>query len=90
MRSIRILIVEDNPDLAENISDFFESQGHLLDFALDGIGGLHLALTEDYDAIILDIMLPRMDGLTLCRKLRKAGSKQNTSFNVNRSRHTFR
>ena len=76
MRSIRILIVEDNPDLAENISDFFESQGHLLDFAMDGIGGLHLALTEDYDAIILDIMLPRMDGLTLCRKLREVGSKQ--------------
>ena len=76
MRSIRILIVEDNPDLAENISDFFESQGHLLDFAMDGIGGLHLALTEDYDAIILDIMLPRMDGLTLCRKLREARSKQ--------------
>jgi DNA-binding response OmpR family regulator len=43
---------------------------------MDGIGGLHLALTEDYDAIILDIMLPRMDGLTLCRKLREAGSKQ--------------
>jgi len=76
MRSIRILIVEDNPDLAENISDFFESQGHLLDFAMDGIGGLHLALTEDYDAIILDIMLPRMDGLTFCRKLREAGIKQ--------------
>jgi DNA-binding response OmpR family regulator len=76
MRSIRILIVEDNPDLAENISDFFENQGHLLDFAMDGIGGLHLALTEDYDAIILDIMLPRMDGLTFCRKLREAGIKQ--------------
>ena len=75
MRSIRILIVEDNPDLAENISDFFESQGHLLDFAMDGIGGLHLALTEEYDAIILDIMLPRMDGLTFFRKLREADSK---------------
>jgi len=76
MRSIRILIVEDNPDLAENIADFFESQGHLLDFAMDGIGGLHLALTEDYDVIILDIMLPRMDGLTFCRKLREEGAKQ--------------
>ena len=76
MRSIRILIVEDNPDLAENISDFFESQGHLLDFAMDGIGGLHLALTEEYDVIILDIMLPRMDGLTFCRKLREADGKR--------------
>jgi len=76
MKSIRILIVEDNPDLAENIADFFESQGHLLDFAMDGIGGLHLALTENYDVIILDIMLPRMDGLTFCRKLREEGGKQ--------------
>lgn len=76
MKSIRILIVEDNPDLAKNIADFFESQGHLLDFAMDGIGGLHLALTEDYDVIILDIMLPRMDGLTFCRKLREEGGKQ--------------
>ena len=63
MRSLRILIVEDNTDIAENIADFLEIQGHLLDFAMDGIGGLHLALTQDYDAIILDIMLPGMDGL---------------------------
>ena len=75
MRSLRILIVEDNTDIAENIADFLELQGHLLDFALDGIGGLHLALTQDYDAIILDIMLPGMDGLTFCRKLRKEGEK---------------
>jgi DNA-binding response OmpR family regulator len=45
------------------------------DFAMDGIGGLHLALTQDYDAIILDIMLPGMDGLTFCRKLREEGEK---------------
>jgi DNA-binding response OmpR family regulator len=46
-----------------------------MDFAMDGIGGLHLALTQDYDAIILDIMLPGMDGLTFCRKLREEGEK---------------
>ena len=75
MRSLRILIVEDDTDIAENIADFLEVQGHLLDFAMDGIGGLHLALTQDYDAIILDIMLPGMDGLTFCRKLRQEGAK---------------
>ncbi|MGD8764364.1 MAG: response regulator transcription factor [Desulfobacteraceae bacterium] len=75
-RSIRILIVEDNPDIAENIAEYLELQGHVLDFAMDGIGGLHLALTEDYDAIILDIMLPGMDGLIFCRKLREEGGKQ--------------
>ena len=76
MRSLRILIVEDNSDIAENIADFLEIQGHLLDFAMDGIGGLHLALTQDYDAIILDIMLPGIDGLAFCRKLREEGAKQ--------------
>ena len=65
--SLRLLIVEDNSDIAENIADYLEVQGHVLDFAMDGIGGLHLALTQDYDAIILDIMLPGMDGLTFCR-----------------------
>ena len=70
-RPLQILIVEDNADIAENIGDYLEQQGHVLDFAMDGIGGLHLALTQDFDVIVLDIMLPGMDGLTFCRKLRK-------------------
>ena len=73
---LRILVVEDNTDIAENIADFMETGGNQLDFAMDGIGGLHLALTQDYDAIILDVMLPGMDGFTFCRKLRKEGGKQ--------------
>ena len=72
---LRILIVEDNIDIAENISDYLEIQGHLTDFAMDGIGGLHLAVTQDYDAIVLDILLPGMDGLTFCRNLRQEGGK---------------
>ena len=75
LRVLRILIVEDNIDIAENIADYFDLQGHVTDFAMDGIGGLHLALTQEYDAIILDIMLPGMDGLTFCRKLRNEGEK---------------
>jgi DNA-binding response OmpR family regulator len=74
-RALRILIVEDNIDIAENIADFFELQGHLTDFAMDGIAGLHFALTQDYDAIILDIILPGMDGLTVCRRLKEEGEK---------------
>jgi DNA-binding response OmpR family regulator len=71
---LRILVVEDNADIAENIGDYLEQQGHILDFAMDGIGGLHLAMTHDFDVVVLDIMLPGMDGLTFCRKLRKEAS----------------
>ncbi|MCD4674796.1 MAG: response regulator transcription factor [Desulfobacula sp.] len=67
---LRILIIEDNRDLAENIGDYLEASGHVVDYAMNGIGGLHLALTKFYDVIILDLMLPGMDGLTLCKKLR--------------------
>lgn len=74
-RPLRILVVEDNADISENIGDYFEARGHILDFAMEGIGGLHLALTQDYDIIVLDIMLPGMDGLTFCRKLRIEGRK---------------
>lgn len=75
-KCLRVLIIEDNRDLAENISDYLEGKGHLIDYAQDGIGGLHLALTETYDVIILDIMMPGMDGLTLCKKLREEGKKE--------------
>jgi len=73
---LRILIVEDNTDLAENIADYLKEQGHMLDIASDGIGGLHLAVTKEYDAIILDVMLPGMDGLSFCRKLRAEAEVQ--------------
>ena len=67
---MKILVVEDNKDIAENIADYLEPLGHSLDFAADGMLGLHLAETEPFDIIVLDIMLPRMDGMTLCRRLR--------------------
>lgn len=73
---MRILIIEDNSDLAANIYDYLEEKGHILDAAADGITGLHLAIVNDYDAIILDLTLPGLDGLTLCKKLRDEASKQ--------------
>ena len=73
---MRVLVVEDNEDIAGNIADYLEAQGHILDFAMDGISGLHLALTEIYDVMVLDIVLPGMDGLTLCRKMRESASRE--------------
>ena len=67
---MRVLIIEDNADVAEHIGDFLDLEGHTVDFAPDGVVGLHLGVTETYDAIVLDLMLPRIDGLALCRRLR--------------------
>jgi len=73
---MRILIIEDNRDIAANLTAFLSARAHVIDVAGDGIGGLHLALTHDYDAIVLDLMLPGMDGLALCRKLRGEAGRQ--------------
>lgn len=70
---MRLLVVEDNRNLVSNLFEFFEPRGHQLDAAPDGIVGLHLASTHDYDAIILDWMLPRLDGCELLRRLRAGG-----------------
>lgn len=73
--ALHILVIEDNPDLAANVCDFLEAKGHIVDAAGDGITGLHLAVTKNYDAIVLDIILPGMDGLTLCRKFREEAKR---------------
>lgn len=72
---MRVLIVEDNPDIAANLGDFLEDHGHTVDFAGDGVTGLHLAVVNDFDVIVLDLALPGMDGLELCRKLRTDAGK---------------
>lgn len=68
---MRVLLIEDNNDLAIEMAEFLENHGHTIDAAGDGITGLHLAMVNDYDAIVMDIMLPGMDGLEVCRRLRE-------------------
>jgi DNA-binding response OmpR family regulator len=72
---MRILIIEDDSTIAANLYDYFEGRGHTMDAAADGITGLHLAVTQDFDAILLDLNLLGMDGLTLSRKLRSDAGK---------------
>jgi len=69
---IRVLVVEDNGKLAANIVDYLHSCGHAPDIASDGLTGLHLAASKPYDVIVLDVGLPGMDGLSLCRHLRQS------------------
>ena len=66
-----ILLVEDNHDIAAMVGDHLEAGGYEVDYAADGLTGLHLAVTESFDAILLDLMLPGMDGMEICRKLRE-------------------
>lgn len=67
----RLLIIEDNPELVANLYAFFEPLGYVLDDARDGATGLRMATQNDYDAILLDLMLPRLDGMALCHRLRQ-------------------
>lgn len=68
---MRILVVEDNRDILANVLDYLSLKGYSVDCAQDGLSGLHLAATEHYDLIVLDIMLPGMDGYQLCKRLRE-------------------
>jgi len=70
---MKLLLVEDHQDIAEIIFDYFEIKGYVLDYAGDGHLGLELATKNHYDLIILDIMLPHMNGITLCQTLRTNG-----------------
>ena len=71
--TIKLLIIEDNIDVAGILGDYFEAKGMELDFADNGELGLSLAQAFDFDAIVLDLMLPKLDGLSLCKTLRSLG-----------------
>ncbi|WP_067134519.1 response regulator transcription factor [Microtetraspora malaysiensis] len=71
---MRVLLVEDERRLAELVKSGLAGEGFAVDIALDGAEGLWLATENTYDAIVLDVMLPRMNGYAVCRRLREAGN----------------
>ena len=68
---MRILVIEDNRDILANVLDYLQLKGFGVDCASDGLSGLHLASTGHYDLIVLDIMLPGIDGYQVARRLRE-------------------
>jgi two-component system OmpR family response regulator len=68
---MRILIVEDEPDLLRSIAQALREEGYAVDTAADGADGLFNAGSYDYDAIVLDVMLPKIDGWEILKRLRK-------------------
>ena len=71
---MRILLVEDEPSAARMMAKGLREQTYAVDVAQDGDGALYQAAVNDYDLIILDIMLPGKDGFEVCRELRASGS----------------
>jgi DNA-binding response OmpR family regulator len=68
---LRVLLIEDESDLAANVIEHFASFGHAVDYAADGARGVALALSESFDVVVLDVMLPRVDGWEVCRRIRE-------------------
>ena len=73
---MRVLVIEDDEGIASFVTKGLREAGYAVDHAADGIGGLHLALNEPYDVMLVDIMLPKLDGLALIKEFRV--QKKNT------------
>ncbi|MGE3332299.1 MAG: response regulator transcription factor [Rhodospirillaceae bacterium] len=76
----RILVVEDDLHLAEGMAENMRAEGYAADTAHDGSAGLAQALASDYDLLILDVMMPKMDGFAVCRELRQQGKNTPVLF----------
>lgn len=83
-----VLLVEDHRPLAQTTTSFLESEGFEVDYAADGLSALNIASTNIYDAIILDLMLPKLDGYTICHELR-TNSKIDTPILMLTARDTL-
>ena len=69
---MRVLVVEDEPSLREGIGDLLRGDGHTVTAVGDGVAGVEAGLGELFDLVVLDLMLPRLDGMEVCRRLRSA------------------
>jgi two-component system copper resistance phosphate regulon response regulator CusR len=72
-KAVRILVVEDEPKSGDYLQNGLTESGYVVDLARSGVDGLHMALQFDYDAIVLDVMMPQMDGWQVLQKLREHG-----------------
>lgn len=70
-----VLVVEDNRNISEMIGEYLEGKGFEVDYAADGLDGYRLAAENSYDVVVLDLMLPRLDGIEVCRRLRNEARK---------------
>ena len=74
-QALNILIVEDQQSIAQNIADYMTSKGYTVDFAINGRQGLQLVLDRHYDVVVLDLGLPKLDGLEVCKRIREKANR---------------
>ena len=85
-----VLLVEDHQELAETVGSYLEASDYIVDYAGDGLTAMHLGVTNTYDAIVLDIMLPGVDGLTGLPKVERRRSRDNAYHHADCQRSTRR
>jgi two-component system alkaline phosphatase synthesis response regulator PhoP len=73
---MKVLVVDDEPRIVAGVRKYFEQAGFDVLAASDGPGGLSMALAERPDLVVLDLMLPGMDGMDVCRELRRCGANR--------------
>jgi DNA-binding response OmpR family regulator len=86
---MRVLIVEDEKDMAQVLKEGLEEENHRVSLAFDGVTGLEVARACDFDVIVLDVMLPKLDGFEIARRLRAEG-KSHANLDAHRSRYCAR
>lgn len=79
-QAVRILVVDDEAHLADGIRENLEAEGYQTEIAYDGAEGLQKSLNGQFDLIVLDVMMPNMDGLEVCKELRRAGRQTPVLF----------
>jgi two-component system copper resistance phosphate regulon response regulator CusR len=84
-RNMKILVVEDEPKTGDYLSQGLTEAGYVVDLARNGVDGAHQATTEDYDLVVLDVMLPGLDGWGVLQAIRKAGRSMPVLFLTARS-----
>ena len=75
LRGGRVLVVDDDPDVREAVETALELEGHRVTTAADGLVALKLLRQAEYDAVVLDVLMPNLDGFEVCRRLRAAGNR---------------
>jgi len=84
--ALQILSIDDQTEVSKAIQQYFEADGHSVDTASDGVEGLEMASRTSYDVVLLDLLMPKMDGMEFCRRIRPNAQNAEVGIIVRKSR----